>query len=216
MTSSLVKFWHKYDPLNSNIHPDDRDVLRRNSHFFNLDHPVTPYIGDIDHASVVLIFLNGGYDPKITPNEFDTLGKRRRFAEFVHNPRPIPPEHISTYYKTSQYGDMIEKGHVAMVNVVPYRSAKWPGRKQTEWGKLLKSFQATRSWFHKELVPDTETGKRMAVRKRDGDLLCWPLNEKNKNLLTCIDKNGNPYARGKSLTINVLDQIQEFIAMNPR
>ena len=51
-------------------HPLDTPLLAARSHSFNLDFPVSPYVGDVLHARMVILGANAGYNPVTTPVEF--------------------------------------------------------------------------------------------------------------------------------------------------
>jgi hypothetical protein len=58
-TDSFLRFWAKAIP-SLHMHPDDAAVLRMNSHSFELDALIGPWMGPIQTAPVVLLTLNGG------------------------------------------------------------------------------------------------------------------------------------------------------------
>ena len=63
------------------IHPEDGAVLAHGNHSFNLDHPVTPYIGDILNSPMVILGANGGISRRIVAKRLGLWEKPPGFLE---------------------------------------------------------------------------------------------------------------------------------------
>lgn len=60
----IVTFWRGQQQADEKwqwAHRLDREVLDTGPHSFNLDHPVSPYIGDVLTAPVIILGANAGY-----------------------------------------------------------------------------------------------------------------------------------------------------------
>ena len=102
MASSIRAFWRR---LEGPVHPDDRPVFDRLKHTFNLDYPPPAFIGDIDHAPVVVLMANGGYDAKLTPTEFARPEDTVEFIEYLKGGRRRSPpvlDHITSHRHSSR------------------------------------------------------------------------------------------------------------------
>ena len=69
----IVGFWRGEQQANAKgqwAHRLDRKVLDGGPHTFNLDYPVSPYIGDVLTAPVVILNANARYISDLTPTEF--------------------------------------------------------------------------------------------------------------------------------------------------
>lgn len=164
--STLVDHWRR---LTGSVHPDDAPFFASHPHTFNLDWPPPAYIGDVDNAPVVLLMMNGGYNPAMTPREFEDAGAVERYLDTLRNPRPINPRDVSPYYDAGSYGPHIASGRLALVNAVAYRS---PGLNDEPNNKrlanLLPSTTVHRRWLRQELIPQAIAGERVVIPHRNG------------------------------------------------
>ena len=67
--NALGAFWSEQQIIDGKwMHPDDASRLLGHRHPFNLDHPVVPFVGDVQ-AEVVILGANGRYSER-TPRSF--------------------------------------------------------------------------------------------------------------------------------------------------
>lgn len=164
--SKLVEHWRQLDDA---VHPSDASVFNSCPHTFNLDWPPPAYIGDVFNAPFVLLMMNGGYDPKMTPAEFPNRAAIDRFIELLHNPRPVNPRSISPYYDAGNYGQHIASGRLVLVNAIAYRSGKLSDEpKNAKLAERLPSTLLHRQWLREELVPQALSGDRVIIAHRNG------------------------------------------------
>ena len=57
-------------------YPADDPLFESAPHSFNLDFPVSPYVGDIVNAPVIILGASAGYDRHVTPTEFHAMAIR--------------------------------------------------------------------------------------------------------------------------------------------
>jgi hypothetical protein len=144
----------------------DREILISDNSFQTAE-PPPAFIGDIENASVVVLFSNGGWNPK-TNNEF--LQPRNSPAEYVarlHNSLACDPSIISPYYASSNLARFLERGQVAILNLIPYRSpelSKEPKNQKFAW--KLQSSQLAFRWVNEVAMPQAEAHTRLVVLKR--------------------------------------------------
>lgn len=163
--STLVEHWRR---LEGAVHPDDARLFVSHPHTFNLDWPPPAYVGDVDNAPVVLLMMNGGYNPSMTPREFEADGAVDRYLDMLRNPRPINPKEVSPYYDAGSYGSYIASGRLALVNAVAYRSPGLNGEPDNKrLAKLLPSTLVHLKWLRQELIPQAIAGERVVVAHRN-------------------------------------------------
>ena len=59
----IVSYWRDQRRSDTGqwLHPNDAEIFREIEHSFNLDFPVSPYVGDIVHAPIIILGANAGY-----------------------------------------------------------------------------------------------------------------------------------------------------------
>lgn len=177
----IVEFWSQLqrdDATGRWFHPADRAALQA-QHSFNLDYPVSPYVGRIESANVIILGANAGYDPTITPSEFPSQSKIDSYVERVRDPENSDWSFVSTYYGKVNYGSLIVEGRAALINACPYRSPKIS--EEPENRKVLKSLPSlnfNRRWLVEAVLPLAKQGKRLIVAKRAG---LWNLSDTVKH-----------------------------------
>jgi hypothetical protein len=172
MASEIVKFWRQ---CSGPIHPADADVLSSAPGLFNLDFPPPAYVGDIEHAPVVLLNGNGGYKPSVTPLEFPDAASVQRAIARMHNPTPVESSDISKYYTNANYARWLKSGEMAMVNAVAYRAPNITAA-VARVAKKLPSTQLHIQWLMDEVMPAVRSGKRFVVAHRNR---LWNLSRNN-------------------------------------
>jgi len=164
MVSSIRQFWRR---LENSVHPEDEFFFRQNSHTFNLDFPPPAFIGDVDNARVVILELNGGYCPKMTPAEFPRDCDLQQYIDWLKGTRNEFPENLSTYYTNNSLAPWLRDGTAVIVNAVAYRSTKISEEKDNEkLARILPSFKAHKQWLTQELLPQVEQNKRFVIAHR--------------------------------------------------
>lgn len=167
MISSIRKYWQH---LESAVHPEDAPVFASHPrHTFNLDFPPPAFIGDVDNAPVVILLLNGGYDPDKTPAEFARPTDCIEFLDWLKGTRTAIPTNLSAYYTQQAVFPWVREGSAVIVNAVAYRSPKITDKSESEnrnLAKLLPSTKVHNLWLRDELLPDVRNGKRCLVAHR--------------------------------------------------
>jgi hypothetical protein len=138
-------------------------------HSFNLDFPVSPYIGDVLNASIIIIGANGGYRSDLTPSEFPNQEAIDSYVARVRDPARSDWSFVSKYYDRVNYGSLLADGRAALVNACAYRSPKIteePDNKRLI--KLLASVAFTRRWLLDVVLNLAQSGQRLLIAKRPG------------------------------------------------
>lgn len=171
----IVSFWrnqHRSD-VGEWIHPDDARAFQENDHSFNLDFPVSPYVGDILNAPVIILGANAGYREDRTPTEFPDEAAVDRYLDRVQNPATSDWSGMAQYYHGVNYGPLLLEGKAVWINACAYRSRKLSEEPQNRrLIKTLPSAQFTRRWLLEAVVPMAKCGERLIVAKRFGQ---WKL-----------------------------------------
>lgn len=174
--SEIITFWRDQQKSSEEgiwAHKLDREVLVQNPHSFNLDHPVSPYVGDVANAKVIILGANGGYDPNLTPSEFPNSEAVSDYVTRVNNPAAADWTFVSQYYDHTNYGNLIADGRAVLVNACAYRSRKISEEPDNRaMMKRLCSVAFTRQWLLEAVLPMANKGERMIVAKRHGQ---WKL-----------------------------------------
>lgn len=180
-SSILVDHWRG---LTRTIHPEDEPFFASVEHSFNLDWPPPAYIGDVISAPFVLLMMNGGFHPRLTPAEFPDLASVEQYRAMLHNPRALDPSSISPYYRAGNYEKHIASGRLALVNAVAYRSGKLSAEKlNCRLAKRLPSTLKHQQWLREELIPQALEGKRIIIAHRNR---MWKLRQheyQNSNII---------------------------------
>lgn len=202
MTSKLLQHWQR---LEASVHPADKPFFATADHSFNLDFPPPAFIGDIEHAPVVLLDANGGYSQE-TSLEFPDARSVARYIDLLHSPKAINPSAVAPYYGQRNYAKMIQDGQLALVNAVAYRSvsiSKEPSNKKI--AERLPSTHIHRTWLREELLPSAKSGDRLVIAHRNG---LWKLS-KNEGPMVGVIFTTNPIS--PDLSKSVLAEIRDFV-----
>ncbi len=172
----IITFWREQQKSDEDgmwTHILDREALTHDLHSFNLDHPVSPYVGDVANARVIILGANAGYDPNLTPTEFPSNEAVSNYVNRVDNPSAADWSFVSRYYDDTNYGDFIADGRAVLVNVCAYRSPKISQEPDNiAMMNNLCSVAFTRQWLLEAVLPMAAKGKRLIVAKRHGQ---WKL-----------------------------------------
>ena len=144
------------------MHPEDKDVLVRKRHPFNLDHPVSPFVGDL-RAEVVILGANGGYSDA-TPRDFARPDAVAVFLAQVAEGCNMRWAMQQGYYQNRRYSAALEAGRVVVVNACAYRSRNRPAL-----GRIrLPSVAFHEDWLLNVIGPLAHRGERLVVAWRPG------------------------------------------------
>jgi hypothetical protein len=106
----IVAFWSGQQGVNAQgqwAHRFDRKVLDAGPQTFNLDHPVSPYIGDVLTAPVIILNANADYNPDLTPTEFHDGDAVSAYVARVDDPSGSDWSFVSRYYDGTNYGPLV-------------------------------------------------------------------------------------------------------------
>lgn len=172
----IVEFWRGQQDADVKghwMHRLDRKMLDAGPHRFNLDHPVSPYVGDVLNAPVIILGANGGYNPDLTPTEFPDADAEKAYTDRVDHPSASDWSFVSRYYDRTNYGQFVATGQAAFVNACAYRSPKLSEEAENRaLIRRLPSSVFTRRWLLEAVLPMAAKGQRFIVVKRGGQ---WKL-----------------------------------------
>ncbi len=169
--ADIVEFWggrQSRTPAGRWCHDFDRQLLSGEIHEFNLDYPVSPFVGDILQAPTVILNLNGGFDPVLTPSEFAKSGAEDRWLSRVADPSAADWSDVSRYYDRANYGAKIRSGAIALINACAYRSPSLTSGLTRELAEKLPSVTFHRRWLREALIPECKAGRRVVLANRWG------------------------------------------------
>jgi hypothetical protein len=170
MRRSIVEYWQLQSRCAPGwCHPDDAILLTNARHCFNLEYPVSPFIGDVLNARVVILGANAGYDPATTPGEFEGEGRIDAYLSRVAAPDSADWSYLHNYYNSVNYGEFLTSGDAALVNCCAYRSPSISKEKDNqELIGQLPSCALARRWLEDAIVPLARGGALLVVAKRYG------------------------------------------------
>lgn len=168
----IVEFWRGQQETDAQgrwMHRQDRHVLELGPHSFNLDHPVSPYIGDVLNAPVIILGANAGYSPTLTPTEFSDAATIGAYLARVDDPSNADWSFVSRYYNDTNYGHFVASGRVVVVNACAYRSPKLSKERDNQATiRHLPSAILTRRWLLEAVLPMAVRGERLIINNRGG------------------------------------------------
>lgn len=171
----IVSFWRDQSPTNAGqwLHPDDMETFRDHHHSFNLDYPVSPYVGDIVNAPIIILGANAGYRVDRTASEFPDQAAINTYLNRVRNPATADWSGMAQYYHGKNYGPLLLEGKAVWINACAYRSPRLSQEAENRrLIRMLPSAQFTRQWLLEAVMPLAECGERLVVAKRFGQ---WKL-----------------------------------------
>jgi hypothetical protein len=206
--SSLVEFWSAQYRNRSGLclHPADEGTLDRKRHSFNLDFPVSPFVGNVLSAPVVILGANAGYRSDMTSQEFPDQRAIDAYLERVRRPETADWSGVSRYYTETNYGSLIATGRAVLVNACAYRSPKIseePENRRTVAELASASF--TRRWLLDAVLPLARIGARLVVVKRSR---LWNL---PPEVRTCPGVVIDPAPISPRITKNAWQAIGEYL-----
>lgn len=176
LIENIVEFWRGQQQAGERgewAHRLDRKVLNAGPHSFNLDHPVSPFIGDVLNARVIILGANPGYSSTMTPTEFADAASVNNYVARVDNPSQSDWSFVSRYYNGTNYGHLVASGDAVVVNACAYRSPKISEEPDNRaMIKRLPSAIFTRRWLLEAVLPMAARRERLIVAKRTGQ---WKL-----------------------------------------
>ena len=158
--STLTRFWSR---LRDTRHPDDLPTLALHPGAFNCDFPPTPFVGNPDKASVILLSMNPSYGEE-TPLEFPGDEDREQHFRMIRGETDQLPDRLSRYYRHPRAWPWLRGGLLAIVNAVPYRARHLDSRAV----KSLMSRRVAQMWAGSELLPQAQAGQRFVFVHRNG------------------------------------------------
>ncbi len=167
----LVNFWlpQYRNQCGQWVHPADETTFSRRRHSFNLDFPVSPFVGNVLGAPVVILGANAGYRSDVTPEEFPDQQAIDTYLERVRRPEAADWSVVARYYTGVNYGSAIETGRAVLVNACAYRSPKISSEPENrKVVEELASAKYTREWLLNAVLPLARVGGRLIVVKRPG------------------------------------------------
>ncbi|WP_395330745.1 hypothetical protein WBP06_00455 [Novosphingobium sp. BL-8H] len=166
----IVGFWRDEQQTNARnqwVHRLDREWLEKGPHSFNLDHPVSPYVGDVINAPIIILGANAGYNSALTPSEFPDTTSTSNYIARVGNPSESDWSFVSRYYDRTNYGHLVATGQAVVVNACAYRSPKLSEEPDNRaMIRRLPSAVFARRWLLEAVLPMAANGERLIVVKR--------------------------------------------------
>lgn len=178
MAQDIFDFWARVAP-GDHVHPDDRDMLSRIDHGFDLRCLPGQLAGLLRTAPIVLLFLSGGLsddkDLAISDSEASIDDHRKRRQGLL--PLWGPAEHLDAWKwwtsRTKCFGVdwRLLQANVAVLNIGAYHSKHVINPKLLA---ALPSSKVSRAWAQDVLFPQAQLGDRVVVCLRAAKL--WGLN----------------------------------------
>lgn len=168
MAIDIFDYWARVPPAD-HVHPEDRDMLSRVQHGFELRCLPGQLAGLLHKAPIVLLFLSGGLSPGdlTVADSAEGLEEHRKRREGLL-PLWGPDEHPDAWKwwtkLTRIFGNDWHalQANVALLNIGAYKSKEVNGRDRNLLAKL-PSGRVSRAWAHEVLFPQARKGDRVVV-----------------------------------------------------
>nr|WP_086494252.1 hypothetical protein [Novosphingobium panipatense] len=168
----IVTFWRGQQEAGAQdrwAHRLDRKMLEAGPHSFNLDYPVSPYIGNVLTAPIIILNANAGYNPALTPTEFPDAASVSAYTSRVDDPSGSNWSSVSRYYNDTNYGHLVASGRAVVVNACAYRSPRISDKKEADNRVMIKRLPSSimmRRWLLEAILPIAAKGDRLIVNNR--------------------------------------------------
>lgn len=176
MARDIFEFWSEIEPGEC-VHPEDRKVMDRVGHNFEIDCLPSAFIGPLFSARVVLLLLSPGYTVFDREHARTDAGIEYYCRQYGGRaPLPTPEDHEPAYNWWSAIVRQFRlepkeaADKIAVLNIGAYHSEHFQ-----DWHMLttLPSSRVSLDWTHGELFPQAEAGKKVVVCLRSARL--WGL-----------------------------------------
>ncbi|WP_380872309.1 hypothetical protein ACFB49_32560 [Sphingomonas sp. DBB INV C78] len=208
----IVTFWRgqqEVDDQGQWGHRLDRKVLDAGPHTFNLDYPVSPYVGHVLTAPVIILGANAKYDPAITPSEFSDEAAIKAYVARIDDPSHADWSFVSRYYDDTNYGHLIGPGKVVVVNACTYRSPRLSQEKENQrMIPRLPSSIFIRRWLLDAVFPLAKQGDRLIINNRGQHWRLGPA-------ATATGVVRDPCPASPLITSNAFSAMNDFLANRP-
>lgn len=210
----INKFWRGKQSADDNghwAHKLDRQTFDDGPHTFNLDYPVSPYVGDVLAAPIIILNANAGYSSEMTPSEFSDDGAVDLWLARVDDPSNAEWSSVSHYYDRTNYGNLVTAKKAVVVNACAYRSPKISDKAENDNRSMIKRLPSsifTRRWLLEAIIPLAKNGSRLVVVNRGG---LWSLGSAANSVGVVRD----PCPASRLITGTALIQMTEFLANHP-
>jgi hypothetical protein len=180
VANDLFKFWSVVGSADK-VHPDDRCVLERVNHGFNLNCLPANFMGRLRDAPVVLLYLSSGFtDDDLAEAQSERGQNRYMRTRQGYEPLPGPNDHKGAWRwwesRTRRFGDWSKlQSKVAVLNIGSYHSKEFVDEPLLA---ALPSSRASLDWAQRVLFPQAIAGDRIVVCLRSARF--WGLENNRK------------------------------------
>jgi hypothetical protein len=170
----IVTFWRGQQEIDGQgrwMHRLDRKALEAGPHTFNLDHPVSPYIGDVLAAPVIILNANAGYKANLTPTEFPNATSIKAYLARVDDPSHGDWAFVSRYYDQTNYGHLVANRKAVVINACAYRSPRISDKNEADNRAMIRRLPSAvfmRKWLLEAVLPLAANEERLIVAHRYG------------------------------------------------
>ncbi len=169
MATDILEFWARAAPTD-HVHPEDRDLLSRVDHGFDLRCLPGQLAGLLRTAPIVLLFLSGGLSDRHDLTMADSAAGVEEHRKRRQGLLPLwgPEEHIDAWKWWTKLTRVFSddwralQTKVALLNIGAYKSKEVSGRDRKLLEKLPSS-RVSRDWAQDVLFPQARRGDRVVV-----------------------------------------------------
>jgi hypothetical protein len=176
----IFDFWEEAAPTDT-THPQDRYVLDRVSHGFDLRCLPGPFSGPLRTAPVVLLYLAPGWnqqdvDEAATPEGQARYAKRRGGYQPLEGPEHHMPGWKWWSSRTRIFGPWQKvRERIAILEISGYHSKTFTNEHVLT---ALPSSRVALDWAQEELFPQAEKGERVVICMRSPHY--WGLGKRSR------------------------------------
>lgn len=181
MARDIFEFWSTVKP-GEKTHPEDREILARITHHFELDCLPGTMTGPLKNASIVCLGLAPGWTPDdpIDATRPASIARNARMRTGLEPLMGPSGDKLPWWYRKTRkwdipLGDL--QTRLAFLNIAPYKS---PGTfRDYKALKVLPSCRVALEWANEVLFPEARLGKRVVICLRSPER--WGLQRGTKN-----------------------------------
>ncbi|HZG29206.1 MAG TPA: hypothetical protein VE079_12165 [Ensifer sp.] len=214
MTADLFNYWKDVQP-HERFHPEDKPVLDRISHGFDLNCLPANFDGPLKTAPVVLLYLSPGWNQRDVDEANDQQVQQRYFERRLGH-RALTSENENVLHfrwrqsRTKLFGDCSDiREKIAVLNICAYHSKSF---KTAAALTALPSCRVALDWAQGVLFTEAEAGRRIVICLRSAEHWGLAPGTKYGEALYAPTVNRSGHMANNPLRTEIINKARDAIA----